>query len=182
MKRKEEALIELLSDNRELLQAECISKLFAKAPDIDEEVVREQFNLLALDFHEKYYSAVMLSFEPIPEEKHGSDYYFGAFRKMLETTFISNGFQIFSFWRDVNTLLCLIGWSVGNDVCRIEALLSGLIEKSNYIIHIGVTVSIGKAVTRLSDLYKSAEYEQMPFNYNRQHIESKNLLITSAKV
>lgn len=152
----EQAMSELLTENQALLQERCIARLMTRPPEGGEQRVRRQLELLSLSFPHRYFAVVQIQLEERSDELDGIAFS-SAFRKLCETTFVSNGFRFFSFFGAADRLDCLVNWPFAQGDDRMEAVLSKLLEETQFYFQTGFSASIGCPVEQLSELYRSAE-------------------------
>ncbi|MCI8417404.1 MAG: AraC family transcriptional regulator [Lachnospiraceae bacterium] len=159
--RTQQALSELLTENQGLLQERCVTQLFTRPPEGGEAKILKQFELLSLSFPNQYYGAVLIYLEEEPSGDLGGAAFPTAFKKMCETTFLSNGFRIFSCFGVDDCLYCLANWSFDRGDERMEAMLEKLLEETRFYFQAGFSAYMGSPVEQLSDLYRSAEQARL---------------------
>lgn len=157
----EQALSELLTENKALLQERCVARLLAHPPEGSEDKLRRQLELLSISFPHRYFSTVLIHLEPTGPADLSGAAFSTAFKKLCDMSFTANGFRIFSYFGTADRLDCLINWPFeqGND--RIEAVLSKLLEETQFYFQTNFSAFIGSQVEHLSDLYRSAEQAQL---------------------
>ena len=156
-----QALSELLTENKALLQERCVARLMSYPPEGGESKLRRQLELLSLSFPHRYFSTVLIYLD----QEHTGDLsgitFSTAFKKLCDTTFSSNGFRVFSYFGATDRLDCLVNWSFEQGDDRIEAILSKLLEETRFYFQREFSAFIGSQVEQLSDLYHSAEQAQL---------------------
>lgn len=157
----EQALSELLMENKALLQERCVARLMAYPPEGSEGKLRRQLELLSLSFPHRYFSTVLIRLEAKASGDLSGVTFSTAFKKLCDTSFSANGFRIFSHFGAVDRLDCLINYPFEQGDDRTEAVLSKLLEETRFYFQTGFSAVIGSQVEQLTELWRSAEQAQL---------------------
>ena len=173
----EQALHELLDENRSLLQERCVAQLLAGVSKVGEKKIARQLKLLSLNFPHRYFAAVLFFLEQdLSGDLDGASFP-AAFKKLCESSFTANGFCAFTYFGAANRLDCLVNWPFEQGDERLEAVLSKLLDETRFYFQKGFFVCIGRVVESLGELSQSAEQALMAgqFHDGSRIINTRNI-------
>lgn len=165
----EQTLSELLTQDKDLLQERFIVRLMDQPGNGGEQKLRRQLELLSLDFPHPYFNTILIQLEPPADDRLDGLLFATAFQKLCDTTFFSNGFRIYSFFGSPDCLNCLVNYPFSQGDERMEAVLSKLLEESQFYFQASFFACIGSQVEQLSALCQSAERARLA-----QHFRDEN--------
>ncbi len=160
-RRTASAMGELLSENRELLRERCVARLFAGPPEGGAWKIRQQLELLSLNFPGRYFAAVLIQLDPAPADALDGTAFPVALKKLCDVAYTAGGFCAFTFFSAADQLDCLVNWSFESGDERLEAVLSKLLDETQFYLGAGFSACIGSPVEALADLSRSAEQARL---------------------